>query len=94
MYGSLDRAPTTIARTFGMTWSIGGYLVSTALRKLGADAYGRMTRRVMAELTTTFKSHYQGRIALAQLLDPEVVQRCARTATGEKYLVTAGGQNE
>jgi len=89
IYGGLDRSPTTLVRTFGLTWGIGGYLVSNALRKLGAEAFGRMTRRVMAELTTTFRSHYQGHIALAQLLDASVLQRCAQTATGEKYLVTA-----
>jgi NADPH2:quinone reductase len=89
IYGGLDRTPTTLTRTFGLTWSIGGYLVSNALRKLGPDAFGRMTRRVMAELTTTFQSHYAGRITLAQLLDPDVLRRCAQTSTGEKYLVTA-----
>jgi NADPH:quinone reductase-like Zn-dependent oxidoreductase len=88
IYGSLDRAPTTLVRSFGLAWSVGGYLVGYALRKLGAEAYGRMTRRVMAELTTTFHSHYKGRIALAQLLDAEVLRHCAQTATGEKYLVT------
>jgi NADPH:quinone reductase-like Zn-dependent oxidoreductase len=87
IYGSLDRSPTTLVRTFGLAWSAGGYLVSHALRKLGAEAYGRMTRRVMAELTTTFRSHYQGRIALAQVLDADTLRRCAQTATGEKYLV-------
>jgi NADPH:quinone reductase len=89
IYGGLDRTPTTLTRTFGLTWSVSGYLVSNAIRKLGADAYGRMTRRVMAELTTTFHSHYQGQLSLAQLLDADVLRRCAQTATGEKYLVTA-----
>jgi NADPH:quinone reductase-like Zn-dependent oxidoreductase len=89
LYGSLDRSPTTLVRSFGLAWSVGGYLVSNALRKLGAEAYARMTRRVMAELTTTFTSHYKGRISLAQMLDADVLQRCAQTATGEKYLVTA-----
>jgi NADPH:quinone reductase-like Zn-dependent oxidoreductase len=87
IYGSLDTSPTTLVRSFGLAWSVGGYLVSHALRKLGAEAYGRMTRRVMAELTTTFHSHYTGRIALAQLLDAAVLRQCAQTATGEKYLV-------
>jgi NADPH:quinone reductase-like Zn-dependent oxidoreductase len=93
IYGSLDRSPTTLVRTFGLSWGIGGYLVSNALRKLGMDAYGRMTRRVMAELTTTFHSHYQGRIALEQLLDAAVVRRCAETATGEKYLLTGSTEH-
>ena len=88
IYGSLDRNPTTLARTYGLAWSVGGYLVSHALRKLGSEAYGRMTRRVMAELTTTFESHYIGRITLAHLLDAQALRRCSQTATGEKYLVT------
>jgi NADPH:quinone reductase-like Zn-dependent oxidoreductase len=89
IYGSLDRSPTTVVRTFGLAWSMGGYLVSHAIRKLGAEAYGRMARRVMAELTTTFHSHYHGHVSLAQLLDADVLRRCSQTATGEKVLVTA-----
>jgi NADPH2:quinone reductase len=88
IYGSLDRGPTTLVRSFGLAWGIGGYLVSHALRKLGGEGFGRMTRRVMAELTTTFASQYAGRIPLAQLLDADVLRRAAQTATGEKFLVT------
>jgi hypothetical protein len=89
IYGSLDRSPTTITRTFGLAWSVGGYLVSNALRKLGPEAYGRMTKRVNEELTTTFASHYKARVALGQLLEVATLQNCAQTATGEKFLVTA-----
>ena len=89
IYGGLERTPTMLTRTFGLTWNVGGYLVMNALRKLGTEAYGRMTRRVMSELTTTFASHYQGRISLAQMLDADVLKRCAQQATGEKYLLTA-----
>jgi NADPH:quinone reductase-like Zn-dependent oxidoreductase len=89
VYGSLDRSPTTLVRTFGLAWSVGGYLVSNALRKLGTEAYGRMVKRVMSELTTTFASHYKARIALDQLLDPDTVRACAAIGTGEKYLITA-----
>jgi len=88
VYGALDRSPTQFARTFGLTWSIGGYLVMNALRKLGPEAMMRMNRRVMAELTTTFASHYTARISLDQLLDIETLKKCAQTATGEKYLIT------
>ncbi|HEY1552765.1 MAG TPA: hypothetical protein VGG28_33275 [Kofleriaceae bacterium] len=89
VYGSLDRSPTTLVRTFGLSWSIGGYLVSNALRKLGGEAYGRMVKRVMSELTTTFASSYKAKIALDQLLDPDTVRACAAMTTGEKYLITA-----
>jgi len=88
IYGSLDRGPTTLVRTFGLAWSVSGYLVSNALRKLGADIAMRMSRRVMSELTTTFASHYKGRITLDQLLDAKTLQTCAATSTGEKYLIT------
>jgi NADPH2:quinone reductase len=87
VYGSLDRAPTELTRTWGMTWSVGGYLVSNALRKLGMDAAVRMNRRVMSELTTTFASHYHKRIALDALLDVDTLRNCAQTATGEKVLI-------
>lgn len=88
VYGSLDRAPMTLVRTFGLTWSVGGYLVMNALRKLGPEVMMRMSGRVMRELTTTFASHYTARIGLEQLLDIETLRSCAQMATGEKFLIT------
>ena len=88
IYGSLDRSPTQLARTFGLTWSVGGYLVMNALRKLGPEAMSRMSARVMSELTTTFASHYHERISLDQLLDVDTLRRVAAMATGEKFLLT------
>jgi NADPH:quinone reductase-like Zn-dependent oxidoreductase len=89
IYGALDRSPTQLARTFGLTWSVGGYLVGNALRKLGPEVAARMFQRVAAELTTTFASHYTARIKLDQLLDLETLRACAQMATGEKYLIVA-----
>jgi NADPH:quinone reductase-like Zn-dependent oxidoreductase len=87
IYGSLDRSPTQLARTFGLSWSVSGYLVSNALRKLGPEVATRMFRRVASELTTTFASHYTARVTLDQLLDLETLRACARMSTGEKYLI-------
>jgi NADPH:quinone reductase-like Zn-dependent oxidoreductase len=89
IYGSLDRSPTTLARTFGLTWSVSGYLVMNAMRKLGPEAVGRMFKRVASELTTTFASHYTARISLEQLLDLDTLRACAQMATGEKYLIVS-----
>jgi NADPH:quinone reductase-like Zn-dependent oxidoreductase len=89
IYGSLDRSPTQLARTFGLSWSVGGYLVMNALRKLGPEAATRMFRRVASELTTTFASRYTARIVLDQLLDLETLRACAQMSTGEKYLIVA-----
>ncbi|HTR54416.1 MAG TPA: hypothetical protein VMJ10_27175 [Kofleriaceae bacterium] len=90
IYGSLDRSPTQLARTFGLSWSVGGYLVSNALRKLGPEVMSRMLRRVASELTTTFASHYTARITLDQLLDLATLRACAQMSAGEKYLIVAG----
>jgi NADPH:quinone reductase-like Zn-dependent oxidoreductase len=89
IYGSLDSSPTVLPRTFGMTWSAGGYLVSNALGKLGREVGARMAARVMSELTTTFASHYSHRVALDRLVDVDTARAFAKLATGEKYLVVA-----
>jgi hypothetical protein len=35
IYGSLDFAPTVLDRKFGLAWSVGGYLLTAALARLG-----------------------------------------------------------
>ena len=46
-----------------------------------------MRQRVSDELTTTFASHYTDQISLREVLDVETLQRCARRATGQKFLL-------
>jgi NADPH:quinone reductase len=87
IYGSLDFAPTVIERRFGLTWAVGGYLLTTALARLGGEALGRMRARVIAEANTTFASGYAKTIGLSGVLDPENLAAFARRSTGTKYLV-------
>ncbi len=87
IYGSLDFAPTVIDRKFGLTWSVGGYLLTTALARLGGEAIGRMRARVLAEAKTTFASRYAQTIGLRDVLQPEVLAVVARRSTGTKYLI-------
>ena len=87
IYGSLDFSPTVIDRKFGLTWSVGGYLLTNALARLGGEAIGRMRARVLAEATTTFASGYTQTIGLREVLEPEVLAVCARRGTGSKYLI-------
>lgn len=87
IYGSLDMGPTTILRTFGMRWSVGGYLISDALPRLGGEAIGRMQARVAAELKTTFASSYTETIGLGDVLNVENLARIAKKSTGSKYLI-------
>jgi NADPH:quinone reductase-like Zn-dependent oxidoreductase len=88
VYGGLDRGPTTLRRDFGMSWSIGGWLLTPFLGKIGPEATERLRRRVADEITTTFASTYGQRLSLADTVDPDHVRRYARMATGDKALVT------
>ncbi|PXA83383.1 NADH oxidase [Nostoc sp. 3335mG] len=88
IYGALDLAPTTLNRlSFGFQWGVSGWLLFPFMRKAGAEAIGRMRKRVVDELTTTFASHYTKVIGLAEALDPDVVRAYERKATGEKFLI-------
>lgn len=88
IYGGLDRSATVLRRDFGMNWSIGGWLLTPFLGKLGAEGVERLRRRVADEITTTFASSYGLRVSLREAVDPDVVRRYARMATGDKALVT------
>jgi NADPH2:quinone reductase len=90
VYGGLDRGPTVLRRDFGMSWSIGGWLLTPFLARIGPDAADRLRQRVANEITTTFKSTYGMRLSLAGAVDPEHVKRYARMATGDKALITPG----
>ncbi len=87
IYGSLDFSPTVIERRFGLAWGVGGYLLTTALGRLGGEAVGRMRARVLAEANTTFASGYARTIGLSEVLEPENLAAFARRSTGSKYLI-------
>jgi NADPH2:quinone reductase len=88
MYGMLDRSPTILTRNFGMAWGIGGWLLTPFLAKAGAETAQRLRARVVAELKTTFASHYAQRVSLRAALKPEAVAQYGKQSTGSKYLVT------
>ena len=87
IYGSLDFSPTVIERRFGLTWAVGGYLLTNALARLGGEAFARMRARVLAEAKTTFASGYAQTIGLSDVLKPDVLAVFARRSTGTKYLI-------
>jgi NADPH:quinone reductase-like Zn-dependent oxidoreductase len=87
IYGALDTGPTELTRSFGFSWGIGGWLLTNFLLKAGAEAADKLRARVIAELKTTFASHYTRTISLTQMLDPAIMAVYNKRATGEKYLV-------
>jgi NADPH:quinone reductase-like Zn-dependent oxidoreductase len=87
IYGALDMGPTVLNRSFGLTWDLAGFLLTPFMMKAGMEVVGRMRARVMAELTTTFASHYKERVTLEGMLTREALAEYNARRTGEKYLV-------
>jgi NADPH:quinone reductase len=87
LYGNLDRSPTELVRSFGFAWSLSGWLLWPFMQKIGAAAEQRLRARVLAELKTTFASHYRKEISLRDALRPELIASYAKLGTGEKYLI-------
>jgi hypothetical protein len=87
VYGALDRRPIELHRRFGFAWGVGGWLLTPFLARTSREDLARLRQRVAEELTTTFASHYTDEISLAEVLDVDTMQRCARQATDQKFLV-------
>lgn len=87
IYGSLDNRPTELNRSFGLSWGVGGWLLTPFLQKIGPAEIGRLRQRVASELKTTFASHYTRVVSLAEALDPANIAVYAKRATGEKFLI-------
>ena len=87
IYGGLDRSATELNRSFGMAWSVGGWLLPYFLERIGAERADALRARVASEITTTFASTYTDVISLDDALTLDVVQAYARQATGEKFLI-------
>ncbi|HEY5758954.1 MAG TPA: zinc-binding dehydrogenase [Steroidobacter sp.] len=87
MYGMLDRSPTELIRSFGLSWGVSGWLLTPFLQKIGPAATQKMRDRVVAELRTTFASHYSREISLKDALTLDVLTEYAKMGSGAKYLV-------
>ena len=87
IYGSLDPRPIELDRTFGMAWGVGGWLLFSFLQKIGAVEAQKLRERVVAELKTTFASHYTQVVSLQEALQLQNIAAYIKRATGEKYLI-------
>lgn len=87
IYGGLDMAPTTLNRSFGFSWSLSGFLLTPFMAKAGPEIVGKMRARIVAELKTTFASHYSHEITLEDAINPDVIDSYNAKRTGEKYLI-------
>ncbi len=87
LYGGLDLSPTTLNRTYGMAWGVGGWLLPLFLAKVGMEKAGELRARVARELKTTFASHYTQELSFEEMLTADVAKQYNAKTTGEKYLL-------
>ena len=87
IYGNLDTGPTTLSRSYGMAWGVGGWYLTPFLQKIGRDAAQKLRNRVATELKTTFASRYAKEVSLAEMLSLSEIAVYNRRSTGAKYLL-------
>lgn len=87
IYGGLERSATTLTRSYGMQWGVGGWLLTPFLQKIGRERAGELRQRVADEIRTTFASDYAKEISLTEALDLDILRAYAQQATGQKYLI-------
>ena len=87
VYGSLDPRPIELNRGFGMAWGVGGWLLFPFLMKIGPVDGQKLRQRVVAELKTTFASHYTKVVSLQEALQLDNIAVYNKRSTGEKFLI-------
>ena len=87
VYGTLDTGPTVLQRNYGFAWSVSGWLLWPFMNKIGPAAVQKLKERVVAELKTTFASHYTKEVSLAEALQLDEIAVYTKRATGAKYLI-------
>ncbi len=87
IYGTLDTGPTLLNRNYGFAWGVCGWLLWPFMQKIGIAGTQKLKERVVAELKTTFASHYTKEVSLAEALRLEEIAIYGKRATGAKYLI-------
>ena len=87
VYGGLDTRPIELNRGFGMAWGVGGWLLFPFLMKIGQADGAKLRARVVAELKTTFASHYTQVVSLQEALQLSNIAVYNKRSTGEKFLI-------
>jgi NADPH2:quinone reductase len=87
IYGSLDRGPTELTRSYGTAWGIGGWLLTPFLQKAGLARVAQLRDQVAAGLTTTFATSYAAQVSLPGALSLDAIVGYGRQATGSKYVI-------
>ncbi|NCP18449.1 MAG: NADH oxidase [Erythrobacter sp.] len=91
IYGRLDLGATVLSPSYGFGWALSGWLLTPFLQSAGMETVMKMRKRVVENITTTFKSDYAKTVTLEGMLEKDAVLQYRQMRTGEKYLVTPHG---
>jgi len=91
IYGRLDLGATVLSPSYGFGWTLSGWLLTPFLQSAGMETVMKMRKRVVENITTTFKSDYAKTVTLEGMLEKDAVLQYRQMRTGEKYLVTPHG---
>ncbi len=86
-YGGLDTRPSELDRSYGMSWSVGGWLIFDELERMKVERLNALRSRISAEMQSTFACEFAGELSMTELLDPDILRAIAQRSTGAKYLV-------
>ncbi len=86
-YGGLDTRPSELDRSYGMSWSVGGWLIFDELERMKVERLDALRSRISAEMLSTFACEFAGELSMTELLDPDTLKVIAQRSTGAKYLV-------
>jgi NADPH2:quinone reductase len=87
IYGRLDPSPSELILNFGMAWSVGGWLLTPFLQKIGFEGVTKLRNRVADEIKTTFASQYAKEVSLEETLGLDALAAIGKQSTGNKYLI-------
>lgn len=87
VYGRLDLTPMELTAAYGFAFSVGGWLLTPFLQKIGLERMGQLQQRVAREIRTTFASDYCAEVSLAGALDLDNIKVYGQRHTGQKYLI-------
>ena len=76
-----------LKRSYGMSWGLGGWLLTPMLGKIGMEKFQEMRARISKEIKTTFASEYSQEISFEEMLQPEIINSYVKQKTGSKFLV-------
>lgn len=85
-YGGMNPSKTELDRSYGMSWSVGGWLIFHEMKRTSPEVLQNLKDRIANELKTTFAISYAGELPMTAAADPEHMQVFTKRATGMKYI--------